>query len=328
MKLMSSIYSFRANILPRCLTILAVLAYTCVVIACGDENETDEFFQSPDSEAIRMTVRTSIPVAYVANAAMAAVNGHTPPDTTATNTCNSFPCTALVTLDHLESALPFALADHAVSAVVAGLWSSTGTAILTVSFLESPVGTETYEVTKVSTFPVVESIWSGYKVVYADIDVNITEEPSDSIDLTDVQVQAEYDRAQVVVSDDPEINLSMDAWVIEVHDNDSPENPNDDLFFINGGGQYLCTTQASADVVQLGMAGTRVSWDCATNPTQGLTVMSELGVSSGDDESPPVIANALIGFGDSCEARADVIAATGNWLFATGDSIPLNLNTH
>lgn len=326
MELTSIIHSFRADILLRGLKILAVLAYTCCVIACGDEHEADEFFRPPDSEAIRMAVRTSIPVAYAANAAMGAVNGHTPPDTTATNTCSSFPCTALVTLDNLESALPFVLADHSVSAVVAGLWSSAGAAILTVTFLESPVGTETYQVTKVSTFPVVESIWSSYKVVYADIDVNITEEPSDSIDLTDVQVQAEFDRAQVVVSDDPEVNLSMDAWVIDVHNNNSPENPNDDLFFINGGGQYLYTTQASADVVQLGMAGTSVSWDCATNPTQGLTVMSELGVSSDDGEPPPVIANALIGFGDSCDGRADVIAATGNWFFATGNSIPLNLN--
>jgi hypothetical protein len=327
MKLRSISLSVGANILPRGLTVLAVLASTCVVIACGDENKADEFFRSPDSEAIRMTVRTSIPVAYVANAAMAAVNGHPPPDTTATNTCSSFPCTALVTLDKLESALPFVLADHAVSAVVAGLWSSDSAAVLTASFLESPIGTETYQVTKVSTFPVVESIWSGYKVVYADIDVNITEEPSHSIDLTDAQVQAEYDRAQVVISNDPEINLSMDAWVIEVHNNDSPENPNDDLFVINGGGQYLYTTQATADVVQLGITGASVSWNCDTNPTQGLTLMSELGVSSGDGEPPPVIANALIGFGDSCDGRADVIAATGNWFFATGDSIPLNLNT-
>ncbi len=326
MKLPNIIRAFRANILPRSLTILAVIAYTCVVIACGDENGTDEYFQSPDSEAIRMTVRTSIPVAYVANAAMAAVNGHAPPDTIATNTCSSFPCTALVILDHLESALPFALADHAISAVVAGLWSSAGTAIITVSFLESPVGTETYQVTKVSTFPVVESIWSGYKVVHADIDVNITEEPSDSIDLTDAQLQAEYDRAQVVVSDDPEINLSMDAWVIEVHGNDSPDNPYDDIFIINGGGQYLYATHTSAKAVQLGIAGTKVSWDCATNPTQGLTVMNEVGASSGGGEPPPVIANALIGYDDSCNGKADVIAATGNWLFATGDSIPLNLN--
>lgn len=315
-----------SNILSCGLKIVAVLASAYVVIACGSEDEADEFFRPPNSEPIRMTVRTSIPVAYVANAAMAAVNGHPLPDTTVTNTCSSFPCTALVTLDNLESALPFVLTDHAVSAVVVGLWSSSGAAILTVSFLESHVGTETYQVTKISTFPVVESIWSGYKVVYADIDVNITEEPGDSIDLTDAQVRAEFDRAQVVVSDDPEINLSMDAWVIEVHNNDSPENPNDDLFIINGGGQYLYTTQASADVVQLGMAGTSISWDCATNPTQGLTVMSELEISSGDSEPPPVIANAVIGFGDSCDGRADVIAATGNWLLATGDSIPLNLN--
>jgi hypothetical protein len=305
---------------------MALLAFAWALIACAGDNEVDEFFRSPDSEAIRMAVRTSIPLAYVANAAMAAVNGHEPPHTTATNTCSSFPCTALVTVDSLESGLPFTLADHAVSAAAAGLWSSAGAAVLTVSFLEAPVGTETYQVTKVSTFPVVESIWGGYKVVYADMDVNITQEPGDSIDLTDDQIQTEYDRTQVAVTDDPEINLSMDAWVIEIHTNDSPDNPNDDLFLVNGGGQYLYTTQASADVVQLGLAGTEVSWDCATDPTQGVAVISELEVDSGNSAPPAVIANALIRFDNRCDERADVIAATGNWFFATGDTIALNLN--
>jgi hypothetical protein len=305
---------------------MALLASISALIACAGDNELDEFFRSPESEAIRMTVRTSIPLAYVANAAMAAVNGEAPPHTTVTNTCSSFPCTALVTVDKLESELPFTLADHAVSAVVAGLWSSAGAAVLTVSFVESPVGTETYQVTKISTFPVVESILGGYKVVYADLDVNIAQESGDSIDLTDDQVQEEYDRTQITVSDDPEINLSMDAWVIEVHHNDSPHNPTDDHFLINGGGQYLYTTQTSADVVQLGMAGAEVSWDCATNPTRGLAVMSELEVDSGNNDPPTVIANALIRFHDSCDQRADVIAATGNWLFATGDTIPLDFN--
>jgi hypothetical protein len=326
MKLLQQILPMPSYTLFRCLLVIAVLACICAVIACGGGDEADDFFKSPDSEAIRMTVRTSIPVAYVANAAMAAVNGYTPPDTTATNTCSSYPCTALVTVDNLGSALPFTLADHTVSAVVAGLWSSPRAAILTASFMESAIGTETYQVTKVSTFPVVESIYSGYQIVYADIDVNITEESGDSIDLTDAQVQSEYDRALVVVSEDPEINLSMDAWVIEVHDNDSADNPFDDVFLINGGGQYLYTTQAGADVVQLGMAGTRVSYDCTTNPTRGLASMNEVNASSGD-EPPPVIANALIGFDGGCEGTADVIVATGNWLFATGDSIPLNLNS-
>ncbi len=311
-----------------CLTaVMAAIICTCAVLSCNGKDELDDYFRPPDSEAIRMTIRTSIPVAYVGNAAMAAVNGHTPPDTTVTNTCSAYPCSAMVTVANLESALPFRLADHAVSAVAVGLWSSAREAVLTVSFLESPVGTETYRVSKVSTFPVVESIWGGYRIVFADIDVNIAEEPDDSINLTDAQIQAEYDRTQVMVSDDPEINLSMDAWVIEVHDNDSPDDPNDDIFIINGGGQYLYTTQASAEAVQLGMADTRVSWDCDTNPTQGITVMNEVGGSSGGSEPPPVIANALIGYDDSCDAGADVIAATGNWLFSTGDSIPLNLNT-
>jgi hypothetical protein len=326
MKLSNLIPSFQKSRPFLGLMTAALLATPWTLIACAGDDAANDFFHSPDSETIRMTVRTSIPLAYVANAAMAAVNGHAPPDTSVSNTCGAFPCTALVTVDNLESGLPFTLADHAVSAVAAGLWSSAGAAVLTVSFLESPVGTETYRVTKVSTFPVVESLWGGYKIVYADLDVNIAQEPGDSIDLTDEQVQAEYDRAQVTVSDDPEINLSMDAWVIEIDHNDSPDDANDDRFLINGGGQYLYTTQASADVVQLGMAGTEVSWDCAANPTQGLAVMSELEVDSGNNDPPTVIANALIRFHDRCYQRADVVAATGNWFFATGDTIPLNLN--
>ena len=304
---------------------IAIIIGTLVLAACGSD-EVDDFFHPPSSEPIRSTVRTSIPLAYVASAAMAAVNGHTPPDTTASNTCSDYPCTAFVTVEQIENALPFTLSDNSASALVVGLWSSANEAVLTASFVEAPVGTETYQVTKISTFPVIESILGDYEIIYADIDINIAADSSDSIDLTDEQIQAEYDRLEIAVSDDPEINLSMDAWIIEVHDNGTPDVLNDDVYIINGGGQYAHTTQSSAEVVQLGMAGTRVAWDCSTNPTQGLAVMNEVGASSGDDTPPPLIANALIGFEPECDATAEVVLATGNWLFASGDSIPLDLN--
>ena len=238
--------------------LITVIVGTLALAACGSD-EIDDFFHPPTSEPIRNTVRTSVPLAYVASAVMAAVNGHSPPDTTVSNTCSAYPCSALVTVEHIEAALPFSLSDNTATADVVGLWSSADEAVLTTLFREAPVGTETYQVTKISTIPVIESILGGYKIIYADIDINIAGESSDSIDLTDSQIQAEYDRLQIAVSDDPEVNLSMDAWVIEVHDNGTPEVLNDDVYIINGGGQYVNTTQASADAVQLGMAGTRVS---------------------------------------------------------------------
>ena len=95
----------------------------------------------------------------------------------------------------------------------------------------------------------------------------------------------------------------------------------DDTYSISGGGQYIEAGSGSASVLQLGMANVVMGPDCLQNPNSGFALLNELASSS----SSMVLANALFSFHPSCDGNARGEGATGNYLLANGQSIPLNL---
>ncbi len=305
---------------------LCILISLLWLVGCGADNPLD-IFQNPNTEPIRATVKTTVPLAHVAAVSMAAIQGYSPANVLSADSCSSFPCAALVLIELLPGNIPFAY-DDGGTAMVAGLWSSPNQAILTVSFLDVEPGVPSFKVSKVSTFPVIttQNPDSGLKLVYADIDINIAGDPDDNIDLTDPQIKVEYDRLENEVSDDPEINLSMDAWVVELADAGTPDVFSDDRYTISGGGQYLNVTNDSSssdvDIHQLGMIRARISHACSRNPTDGMAFIQDVSTSS----PLPVMATALIEFRNDCNGSAHVELATGNYIAATGSSVGLDLN--
>ena len=78
--------------------------------------------------------------------------------------------------------------------------------------------------------------------------------------------------------------------------------------------------------MQLGFARVLISHDCSANPTEGYAFINEVATSAGDQGSMPVPATALMAFDSSCDGTVHVELATGNYVAATGKSIPMNLN--
>ena len=304
---------------------VAIIMGLWIVLGCGGSNNPlDDFLKDPDGGPIRSAVRTAVPVAHVAAISMASVRGDAPPYATTTNTCSSYPCAALVVIDLDDPTLPFALGD-AGSVMVAGLWASDRQAILTATFMDTLIGSASFQVNSISTFPVVEHHSGGLKVVYADIDIDIDTEPNDTIALTSQQIQAEYERLDTVVPVDPEVSLGMDVWVVEVDDGATPQDYTDDQYAISGAGQYIHAGGhgSSTQALQLAMANAIVTWNCPHNPTSGLAAMNEVGTGA----SLPVVASALITFEPQCDGNAKVTLATGNYIAANGSSIPVDLSS-
>jgi len=319
-----------ADRLGRGLVIICCLG----MLSCGggDDLQTaiDNFNREPDGEPIRATIKTTVPLAHVAAVAMAAVDGASSPEVTVATTCSSYPCPALVSLELDPQNLPFA-AEYSGTVIVAGLWASRDAAILTVTFPDTPVGVSTFSVHKISTFPVMASgRSSGYTIVFADIDINIDSEPDNTIDLSSEAIRMEYDRAETSASDDAEVNLAMDAWVVKIVDADTVDDFSDDRYIVSGGGQYVGVTSSysasATNMIQLGLANVSISNDCALNPTEGFALIQEVDVSSGSDASMPVLATAMFAFESACEGRAPVLLATGNYIASIGSTIPLNLD--
>lgn len=322
----------------RCVIIcsrLGIILFSCCLLmtSCGGDDPRDiidDFIQTPDTEPIRATIKTAVPLAHIAAVAMEAANGNPSSEVFASTTCSSYPCVSLVSMELDQNSLPFTCEGGGNVAVV-GLWTSRDSAILTVSFYDDYAGVSTFPVSRISTFPVAKSSDSqgGYLIVYSDIDVNIDTD-SEPEGLSEDEIQDEYDRLDVETSTDAEVNVSLDAWVVEVFGADTPNDYTDDSYSISGGGEYIGvaanSTSSSTNIMQLGLANVLASDDCSSNPTEGIAVINEVAVSTGDQESIPVVASVLMEFDPSCDGEVQVIVATGNYMASNGDSIPIDLN--
>ena len=296
----------------------AALLGSALLAGCG----VSELFRDPSAEPIRTAVRTTVPLAYAASVAMASVDGSPPPNAASTS-CSSFPCAALVTIAVDDLALPLAFESSGRGQIlVAGLWTSPLTAILTVTFVDMSVGSSSLRVRDVSAFPVLRTP-TGLRIVYAAMDVDVATGPVDPARLTPMEIDAAFLRLRITPSSDPAVNVGMDAWVVEVDDAGTPSDFSDDGYVITGGGQYLDAGSGSGSILQLGMVGARMAPGCALNPVGGLAVLQETGASP---QRLPVMATAMISFEPECTGTARVLLATGNYLLSIGSSIPLQLS--
>ncbi len=297
-------------------TVPVALLGCALLAACG----VDKFFRDPPKEPIRATLRTTVPLAYAASVAMASVNGSPPPNALGTS-CSSFPCAALVTIAVNDQVLPLAFESSGQGQIlVAGLWTSPQTAILTATFVDLAVGSSSLRVRDVSAFPVVRTP-TGLLLVYAAIDVNVATGPVDPAGLSPTEIDAAFVKLKITPSSDPKVNLGMDAWVVQVDDGGTP-SVSDDQYVISGGGQSVEAGSGSGSILQLGMVGARMTPGCALNPVEGLAALQETGASP---DRLPVLATALTVFESACTGTMRVVLATGNWVLSIGSAIPLQL---
>ena len=278
-------------------------------------------FKDPSGEPMKAVVRTTLPLAYAASVAMATVNGTPPANASATNTCLSYPCVSVVTIAVDSSTLPLQFVSYG-NIIVTGLWDSSDTAILTVSFTNMVAGSGLYPVHYIAAFPVTRTSSGLLEIVYANVDVDVSTGAADPATLTSQQKQATLGLLTVTPSTDPSVNLKMDAWIINVDDGGTPGVFSDDTYSISGGGQYVDVSSGSVSVLQLGMAKVVMGPECVLNPVSGLAVLNEVSSTS----SQTILATAAFSFKSVCNGSVKILGATGNYLLSNGTSIPLNLS--
>ena len=298
------------------------------------EDDIETFFQDPNTEPIRAAVKTSVPLGNIAAISMAAYQGQ---DIEGVSILKSG---SLATI-HFDSyplasePLPFS-GNEEGSVTVYGWWSSSDSAILTAVFTDYSPGVPSFSVKKINTFPVeiVDTPVPHLMLVYSniDIDINTGSDPEDPGELDSNEQSAEFERLldigyEEATRENAEINVDIDAWVIRVMDGGTPFDFSDDEYNISGGGQYIDVTVDGEDTVtgvyQLGMAGVHVSPDCSSNPLAGFAVVQEVGIGG---ESVPLAAQAVLAFENECDARIQVIVATGNFVATNFSELDFDLN--
>ena len=223
------------------LTIVTVFFMAVAIFAgCTPDGDDllDDLFRSPNVEPIRASIKTAVPLAHAAAVGMAAMQGAIGiGDGVQIVRTSGFPSAAVIEFPIDPDDMPYAF-DEGSRAVVTGFWSSPDQAILTVAFFDTTAGVSSFEVLKVATFPVkaVDSPQPGYMVVYANTDININVDP-DPADLSDDEKETEFDRLELTADEvDPDVNIALESWIIEVDIGGSLNDFTDDGYTISGGG--------------------------------------------------------------------------------------------
>jgi hypothetical protein len=202
---------------------------------------------------------------------------------------------------------------------VFGLWSSASQAILTTVFLDMNVGSDAFSVSSIALTPVLAS-QSDLKIIFANININIDTTPDQ---ITDTELNSIYQQLDTEPSNDVEVNVDMDAWIIEVDKANTPSDFSDDTYSMSGGSQGIHVSDNNAETTQLGMLRIKMAPQCNLNPIGGELLLNQVSVS----ETNPIVGQAFFYFDDTCTGQANVFVGLGNYIGATGKSYPLHLNS-
>ncbi len=304
----------KASFAARITTLLLTLS---AVTACSMDPE--ELAKSPGVATLRANIKTGVPLAYAAAVATRAVQGNSITGVSTSTTCSSYPCVALVTITTKAGVFPVTLSKYG-DIVVAGLWTSSSSAVLAATFVNMDAGIDTFKISKVGAFPVTITS-GGIRLVYANADVNISDDPAT---FSDSDVQSTMDRLNTTMPSSPDVSVdvSMDAWVVETDNMGTPGDFSDDQYRITGASQYADVDTGSASVLQLVMIASEISNACVANPRSGYAVINQVGASSSD---PIILGAATLRFHSSCDGTANVDAAFGDYFKSIGKTVALGL---
>lgn len=281
----------------------------------------DQLDQTPTIEPIESAFKTMVPLGYIASVVMALAEGYEIENASITNSCNSFPCAALATVELNSTVLPIALSAYG-EVTIAGLWTNAESAVLSMSFSDMEIGTGIFPVPGITTIPARRQ--NGLVTfVYGASDIDINTQPAAVHDLGETEIQQELERLDQEFPEDPELALFMEAWSVQVDDGGTPGEFIDDTFTLNGGGQGVETSISQVSVLQLAMVDSRFSFECSLNPVTGMAVLQEIEVSSGPRSTWPKLGQALIQFNSICGGEANILIGTGSFLLQSGNSVDL-----
>ena len=299
--------------------------------SCRDKefnNPLDDWFQDPPVSPVTQTIKTVVPIGYAASLVAMHIKGYDIPNAKSQKTKSSTILTVDTSVDY-----PYKFkGDTYGEMIIAYVQTDLNTALVSVFFTDMDILAGTFELQNVIAFPVViDDINNKITAVYASMDINLGSNLFDIV-LTQEETDESLDKLNnQAINDKSEVNIGItqDAWIIEVFHNNTFDNLLDDNFKISGGQQAIAVedyeTESSAGVLQMAMVGVDFSYDCLANPTSGYVFMQDIEVESSTNDTDIVFGHVFYEFTPSCDGQILVDIATGNFIFAIGDRLDLDL---
>lgn len=290
------------------------------------KDEFDKFFNDPDPKAIETTLKTTIPVGYVASLALSAMAGNVAPNVTVVDGCSTYPCNGLIYIDYDETIYPMPIETNSNGEIiVVGFWTSENTAILSAFFTDINLYTGTFILENVDIFPAAR-VGTQTKAVFADIDVNVGSDPIFPITLTSDQISFELGRLNTIPPVDEHVSVEEEAWIVDVDNKGTSDDFWDDSYDITGAGQFIGASTSSGSIQQVIFLEVRMSHDCLLNPIDGVSIINDIEVAADETIFGQTLGTAFITFHPECNGKADITAAIGSYSGSFGDSMKLNLS--
>ncbi len=286
-------------------------------------NKVKDYFKEPVPDPLIETIHTSILTGYAANISFAMISGHSIPGVNFIRSNPGFPCTSLITINTLNK--PGLYLDHpdVNTMTIAALWADENTAILSMILTGYDTGTSTLDVLGIKTIPVIRT--GGHinvAMASMDIQLNPDQDALLSINMNTLEIQTELLRLDEPRPTDVYVAVLQDAYFIDVDENLTTGNPEDDRYTITGGGQLITVNGSSAEITQQAMVGVNVSSGCLLNPTEGMALMKVTGL---ENQGFPELGTAVFEFTSDCGGTARVYAATGMYVGSNGKKIRFRL---
>jgi hypothetical protein len=308
------------------LSVVIILIITTSCRRDGIDNPLDEWFQDPPVTPVTRTIKTVIPVGYAASLVSMHMRGIKSPVVKSEKQKN-----ATILYIDTNTDYPYKFKNDTYGQmVVAYVSTDLNTALASIFFTEMDVVTGSFTLKNVIALPIIyDAIEDKTTAVYASIDINIGSNSDIGLELTSEEIEEKLLKLENERTNVTEVAVEQNAWIIDVYHQGTDNDLLDDKFNIYGGQQAVSVedydTESSAGVMQMAMIDVDFSADCVQNPTNGYVFMQDVEVATSSNDDDIVFGHVFYEFTPDCDGRVLVDIATGNFIFAIGKELNLDL---
>jgi hypothetical protein len=314
------------------LTLLSILLVLTILSSCRKLVRDD--YQDPELESLSEGIKSCVAVGYCASIAYTFFNNEQLPDNVAVVSQDVMDGTKEVLLTVLiNEAYPLPLNTSVGQITIVGQWTEDqtpdgrGAGVITAVFTDFNILESKYDFIGYRTIPIEEQEDGKIRSMFAQQDIMIKETDGTTPDL---EIETGLINIEVKRLDekDPDKDafglMGQNAWFFEVDCGNTASNIYDDEYRIDGGGQIIGASSASAGFLFHALLNATFNHSvCPSNPVSGEGFTQNLRSDSDGDED---LGHVFLNFRNKCDGKAHVKVATGKYILSIGKDIDLNLN--
>ena len=279
-----------------------------------------EYNQKPELSSLQQGLKTSVAIGYSSSIAMSAFKGDALPGnvTVVSKSSDQSGCSWLVYIK-CDNNYPLPFNSNVGDIIMAGLGDERG-GVVSVLFGDFNLLNTNVKLFGIQTFPVIEredqtTRKKNIMAVFAKQDFVIGDASTEaflSLDLSDMQFQAEMNRLTTPVPSDAYVAVKQNFWLVGVDQAGTSNTVYDDVFTVNGGGQILEADGETGGVIYHAIINTKVNYSvCTENPISGYGLSQNFKAGG---EPYIDLGGSLLRFHNSCDGTAHIDVSTGKYI--------------